>query len=43
VLASGPLSVHQALMFRQLSSDVVLFLHQAAPLTAEQSEQLAAS
>jgi thioredoxin reductase len=42
VLASGPLSVHQALMFRQLSSDVVLFLHKAAPLTAEQSDQLAA-
>jgi thioredoxin reductase len=42
VLASGPRSVHQVLMFRQLSSDVILFLHKAAPLTTEQSEKLAA-
>jgi thioredoxin reductase len=41
VLASGSRSVHQALMFRQLSTDVVLFRHEAT-LTAEQSEQLAA-
>ena len=27
VLASGPMSVHQALLFRQLSADVAYFLH----------------
>ena len=42
VLASGPLAVHQALLFRQLSADVILFLHTApAPGPAER-EQLAA-
>jgi thioredoxin reductase len=42
VLGSGPLAVHQAFMFRQLTDDVVLFLHTAPPLTAEEAEQLAA-
>jgi thioredoxin reductase (NADPH) len=42
VLASGPLAVHQALLFRQLSADVVLFLHKAPALTDEEYEQLAA-
>jgi thioredoxin reductase len=42
VLASGPMAVHQALMFRQLTSDVVLFSHTAPPLSDEQVEQLAA-
>ena len=42
VLASGPLAVHQALLFRQLTPDVVLFTHTAPPLTDEQAEQLAA-
>ena len=42
VLASGPLSVHQALLFRQLTDDVVLFLHEAAPLPEQGSAQLAA-
>jgi thioredoxin reductase len=42
VLASGPMAVHQALLFRQLTEDLVLFLHTAPPLTAEESEQLEA-
>lgn len=42
ILASGPTAVHQALMFRQWSTDVTLFLHTAAPPNAEQREQLAA-
>jgi len=41
VLASGPMSVHQALLFRQLSDDVVYFSHHLAP-TDEQAEQLVA-
>ncbi|WSG11341.1 NAD(P)/FAD-dependent oxidoreductase [Nonomuraea sp. NBC_01738] len=41
VLASGPMSVHQALMFRQLSDDVTYFTHDR-PLPAEDAEQLAA-
>ena len=41
VLASGPMSVHQALLFRQLTADVAYFSH-ALPPTAEQAEQLAA-
>jgi thioredoxin reductase len=31
VLASGPMSVHQALLFRQLSDDVVFFTHDLLP------------
>jgi thioredoxin reductase/SAM-dependent methyltransferase len=42
VLASGPLAVHQALMFRQLSSQVTLLAHTGPPPTPEQQEQLAA-
>jgi thioredoxin reductase len=42
VLASGPMSVHQALLFRQLSADVTYFSHTMPPLTEEQAEQLAA-
>ena len=41
VLASGPMSVHQALLFRQLSPDVAYFL-QGTTLTDEQAEQFAA-
>ena len=41
VLASGPMSVHQALLFRQWSPDVTYFSHTLPP-TAEQAEQLAA-
>jgi len=42
VLATGPLAIHQALLWRQLSDDVTLFLHTADDLTDEESEQLAA-
>jgi thioredoxin reductase len=42
VLATGPMSVHQALLFRQLSPDVTFFPHTAPPLSGEQAEQLAA-
>lgn len=42
VLATGPLSVHQALLFRQWSDDVLFLRHTAPPLTDEQAEQLAA-
>lgn len=41
VLATGPLAVHQALMFRQLSARVTLLQH-TGPLTPEQQEKLAA-
>jgi thioredoxin reductase len=41
VLASGPNSVHQALLFRQLSNDVAYFAHTMPP-DGEQCEQLAA-
>ncbi|GAA2600899.1 NAD(P)/FAD-dependent oxidoreductase [Streptomyces axinellae] len=42
VLASGPMSVHQALLFRQWSDDVAFFTHTMAPPTDEQAEELAA-
>ncbi len=42
ILGTGPLAVHHALLFRQLTSDVVLFLHTAPALADEQAEQLAA-
>ncbi|MGP3922714.1 NAD(P)/FAD-dependent oxidoreductase [Streptomyces sp. 8N616] len=42
VLATGPGAVHQALLFRQWSPDVTVFLHTAGVLTEEQREQLAA-
>lgn len=41
VLASGPMSVHQALLFRQLSDDVTYLSHTLPP-DAEQQEQLRA-
>ncbi|HEX5812934.1 MAG TPA: NAD(P)/FAD-dependent oxidoreductase [Pseudonocardia sp.] len=41
VLSTGPMSVHQALLFRQLTTDVTFFSHTLPP-TAEQAEQLAA-
>jgi thioredoxin reductase len=41
VLASGPMSVHHALLFRQLSDDVKYFGHRLPP-NDEESEQLAA-
>ena len=42
VLGTGPMAVHQALLFRQLTSDVVLFTHTGPSLNDEQAEQLAA-
>ncbi|GLY31680.1 NAD(P)/FAD-dependent oxidoreductase [Kineosporia sp. NBRC 101731] len=42
VLASTPMVMHQALMFRQLSDDVVVFTHTAPDLGADALEQLAA-
>ncbi|MEU4715064.1 FAD-dependent oxidoreductase [Micromonospora purpureochromogenes] len=42
VLATGPVTTHHALLFRQLTDDVVVFTHTGPPLTPEQAEQLAA-
>ncbi len=42
VLASGPMAVHQALLFRQLSPDVTFFAHTQPAPAGEQAEQLAA-
>jgi thioredoxin reductase len=41
VLGTGPMSHHHALLFRQLSADVVYFAHEWTP-TDEQAEELAA-
>ncbi|QXJ21284.1 NAD(P)/FAD-dependent oxidoreductase [Actinomadura graeca] len=41
VLGGGPFSVHQALLFRQWSDDIVYFSHTAPP-DGEQAEELAA-
>lgn len=40
VLATGPMAIHQAMMFRLLTPRVTLFAHTAPP-TAEQAEDLA--
>ncbi|RKS08753.1 thioredoxin reductase [Nocardiopsis sp. Huas11] len=42
VLATGPMAVHQALLFRQLSDDVVFFAHTAGPPSEEDARKLAA-
>lgn len=42
VVGSGPMAVHQALMFRQWVDDLVLFVHTAPEPTAAEMEQLAA-
>jgi thioredoxin reductase len=42
VLATSPMSVHQALMFRQWTDRLTLLLHTSAAPTDEQREQLAA-
>ena len=42
VLASGPMALHQALLFRQLTADVTLFQHTAPEPTDEEAERLAA-
>ena len=42
VIATGPMSVHQALLFSQWSPDIVFFTHTAPPLDEPQLDQLAA-
>lgn len=42
VLGTGPLSVHQALLFRQWSPDVTLFLNDTVEPTEEEWDRLAA-
>jgi thioredoxin reductase/SAM-dependent methyltransferase len=42
VLATGPLAAEHAQLWRQWSADVLLLLHDAAPLEPEQAERLAA-
>ncbi|WP_228989986.1 NAD(P)/FAD-dependent oxidoreductase [Streptomyces sp. DH8] len=42
VLATGPLAVHQALMWRQWSDDVTLFLHTGPEPSEQEYEELAA-
>ncbi|MFC9514929.1 NAD(P)/FAD-dependent oxidoreductase [Nocardiaceae bacterium NPDC056970] len=42
VLGTGPMSVHQALMFRQWTDDVTLFLHTAPEPSDAEREQLSA-
>ena len=42
VLASNPMVMHQALMFRQLSDDVVVFQHTAPAIGADALSQLSA-
>lgn len=42
VLAAGPMAVHQALLFRQWTDDIVLFTRDLVEVTPEQAEQLAA-
>lgn len=42
VLATGPMALHQTLLFRQLSDDVTYFAHTTAPPAGEDAEQLAA-
>ncbi|MFJ8311675.1 MULTISPECIES: NAD(P)/FAD-dependent oxidoreductase [unclassified Streptomyces] len=42
VLATGPLAVHQALLWRQWSTDITLFLHTMGEPDEQQYEELAA-
>jgi thioredoxin reductase len=42
VLATGPLALHQALMWRQLSADVTVFRHTGPGFSADEREQLSA-
>ncbi|RSM60241.1 thioredoxin reductase [Actinoplanes sp. ATCC 53533] len=42
ILGSSPMSLHQALMWRQWSDDITLFLHTAPEPDAEQARQFAA-
>jgi thioredoxin reductase (NADPH) len=40
VLGTGPMTAHQALLFRQLSDDVTVFVHSGPELEPEAAEQL---
>ncbi|MFF0723802.1 NAD(P)/FAD-dependent oxidoreductase [Streptomyces sp. NPDC004134] len=40
VLATGPMALHQAVLFRQLSADVTYFAHTTEPPAGEDAEQL---
>ncbi len=42
ILATGPMAVHQALLFRALSPDITLFLHRGPALAPADAEQLLA-
>jgi thioredoxin reductase len=42
VLVTGPTAVHQALLFRQLSADVILFRHRGPAPNQAEAEQLTA-
>lgn len=42
VLSTGPMSMHQALLFRQLSEDVVFFTHTRPAPTEAEAERLSA-
>lgn len=42
VLSTGPMSVHQALLFRQLSEDIVFFTHTRPAPTEAEAERLLA-
>lgn len=42
ILATNPMAVHQAMLFRQWSADVTLFVHTGPAPPPEQAEQLAA-
>jgi thioredoxin reductase (NADPH) len=42
ILATGPAAVHQALLFRQLSTDVFFFRHTGPELPPEEADQLTA-
>ncbi len=42
ILATGPMAAHQALMWRQWSADITVFLHTAAEPSAEELEQFEA-
>jgi len=42
VLGAGPMSIHQALLFRQLSANVTYLVHTGAEPNAEESRRLAA-
>jgi thioredoxin reductase len=42
ILATGSMAMHQALLFRQLTSDLVMFTHTAPPFSGERAEELAA-